>query len=147
MKTLSRTFAFILLAIVAIVAFMSCVTRFGIYKYERRIGDPNAHPPVYRGFKKGDDNDSDFRRALIALKQNEGACEITILHPGPHQTPIPGYCEHLNAVKLKTDRVIKSKTANNPAAGESAANDPNVTWRVMSNNLDDINNVMNTLAP
>jgi hypothetical protein len=147
MKTLSRTFAFILLAIVAIVALMSCATRFGIYKYERQIGDPNAHPPVYRGFKKGDDNDSDFRRALIALKQNEGACEITILHPGPHQTPIPGYCEHLNAVKIKTDRVIKSKTANNPAAGESAANDPNVTWRVMSNNLDDVNNVMNTLAP
>jgi hypothetical protein len=147
MKTLSRTFAFILLAIVAIVAFMSCVTRFGIYKYERQIGDPNAHPPVYAGFKAGDDNASDFRRALIALKQNGGACEITILHPGPHQTPIPGYCDHLNAVKLKTDRVIKSKTANNTAAGESAANDPNVTWRVMANNLDDINKVMNTLTP
>jgi hypothetical protein len=147
MKTLSRTFAFILLAIVAIVAFVSCVTKFDTYKYVRQIGDPNAHPPVYRGFKKGDDNDSDFRRALIALKRNGGACEITILHPGPHQTPIPGYCEHLNAVKLKTDRVMKSKTANNTVAGESAANDPNVTWRIMSNSLDDINNVMNTLTP
>jgi hypothetical protein len=143
MKTLSRTFAFILLAIVAIVAFMSCVTRFGIYKYERQIGDPNAHPPVYAGFKAGDDNASDFRRALIALKQNGGACEITILHPGPHQTPIPGYCEHLPPVNLKTDRVIKSKTAHNAAA--AAANDPNVTWKIASNNLDDINNVTNTL--
>jgi len=147
MKTVSRTFAFILLAIVAIVAFMSCVTKFDNYKYERVIGDPNAHPPVYWRFKKGDDNDSDFRRALIALKRNGGACEITILHSGPHQTPIPGYCEHLNTVKLKTDRVIKSKTANNTAAGEPAANDPNVTWRVMSNSLDDINNVVNTLTP
>ena len=146
MKTLSRTFAFILLAIVAIVAFMSCVTKFDNYKYVRQIGDPNAHPPVYRGFKKGDDNDSDFRRALIALKRNGGACEITILHPGPHQTPIPGYCEHLNAVKLKTDRVMKSKTANNTVAAESVANDPNVTWRIQAN-LEDMNNVMNTLTP
>jgi hypothetical protein len=148
MKTLSRTFAILLLAIIAIATFVSCLSSFTTnYKYVRTIGNPNAVPPVYRGFKKGDDNDSDFRRALIALKKGEGDCQITILHPGPHQTPIPGYCEHLNAVKLKTDRVIKSKTANNPAAGESAANDPNVTWRVMSNNLDDINNVMNTLAP
>jgi len=148
MKTLARTFAFILLAVVAIVALMSCVTKFGIYQYERTIGDPNAHPPVYRGFKKGDDNDSDFRRALIALKRNEGACEITFLHTGPHHTPEPAHypniCPHGGTVNLKTDRVIKSKTANNTAA--AAANDPNVTWRVMSNSLDDINNVMNTLA-
>ena len=144
MKTLSRTFAFILLAVVAIVAFMSCVTNFGTYMYVRQIGDPNA--PVYVPFKHGE---SAFRQALITLKSpgHGGACEITILHSGPHQTPIPGYCEHLNTVKLKTDRVIKSKTANNTAAGEPAANDPNVTWRVMSNSLDDINNVVNTLTP
>jgi hypothetical protein len=146
MKTLSRTFAFILLAIVAIVTFMSCVTTFGIYKYERPIGNPNEHPPVYARFKKGDDNDSDFRRALIALKRNGGACEITFLHTGPHHTPVPGYCDHLNAVQLKTDRVIKSKTANNTAVEQPAANDPNVTWRIMSNSLDDINNVMSTLT-
>ena len=144
MKTLSRTFAFILLAIIAIVTFVSCLSKFATnYKYDQPIGNPNH----YRTFKKGDDNESDFRRALIALKRNGGACEITILHPGPHQTPIPGYCEHLNAVKLKTDRVMKSKTANNTVAGESAANDPNVTWRIMSNSLADINNVMNTLTP
>ena len=151
MKTLSRTFAFILLAIVAIVAFMSCVTKFGIYQYERTIGDPNAHPPVYRGFKKGDDNDSDFRRALIALKRNEGACEITFLHTGPHHTPEPAHyrdiCQHGGTVNLKTDRVIKSKTANNTAAGQPAANDPNVTWHVMSNYQGDIDAVVNTLNP
>jgi hypothetical protein len=150
MKTLFRTFAFILLAIVAIVTFMSCVTKFDNYTYQRVIGDPNAHPPVYRGFKKGDDNDSDFRRALIALRKNGGACEITFLHTGPHHTPIPGYtdiCPHGGTVHLKTDRVIKSKRANNTAAGQPAANDPNVTWRVMSNSLDDITNVMNTLTP
>ena len=151
MKTLSRTFAFILLAIVAIVAFVSCVTKFGIYKYERTIGDANAHPPVYARFKKGDDNESDFRRALIALRRNGGACEITFLHTGPHHTPEPHHyrdiCEHGGTVNLKTDRVIKSKTANNTAAGQPAANDPNVTWRVMANTQDDINNVMNTLTP
>jgi hypothetical protein len=148
MKTLSRTLAFILLAIVAIVTFMSCATTFGIYQYVRVIGNPLAIPPVYREFKKGGDNDSDFRAALIALKQGGGVCEITILHPGPHQTPIPGYCEHLGPVKLKTDRVIKSKTASNAATvGQPAANDPNVTWKIASNNLEDIQKVMDTLAP
>ena len=151
MKTLSRTFAFILLAIVAIVAFVSCVTKFDTYKYVRQIGDPNAHPPVYRGFKKGDDNDSDFRRALIALKRNGGDCEITFLHTGPHHTPEPAHyrdiCQHGGTVNLKTDRVIKSKTANNTAAGQPDANDPNVTWHVMSNSQGDIDAVVNTLNP
>jgi hypothetical protein len=145
MKTLPRTLAFILLAIVAIVTFMSCATKFGIYQYVRVIGNPLAIPPVYREFKKGGDNDSDFRAALVTLKRNGGACEITILHPGPRQTPIPGYCEHLPPVNLKTDRVIKSKTAHNAAA--AAANDPNVTWKVASNNLEDVQKVMDTLAP
>jgi hypothetical protein len=151
MKTLSRTFAFILLAIVAIVAFMSCVTKFDNYTYQRVIGDPNAHPPVYRGFKKGDDNESDFRRALIALKRNGGDCEITFLHTGPHHTPEPAHyrdiCQHGGTVNLKTDRVIKSKTANNTAAGQPAPNDPNVTWHVMSNSQGDIDAVVNTLNP
>jgi hypothetical protein len=154
MKTLSRTFAFILLAIIAIVAFMSCVTKFGTYTYVRQIGDPNHIPPIYWRFKKGDDNESDFRKALIALKNHPptpGACEITFLHTGRHPTPEPHHyqdiCEHGGTVNLKTDRVIKSKTANNTAAGQPAANDPNVTWKIQANNLDDINNVMNTLAP
>ena len=151
MKTLSRTFVFILSAIVAIVMFMSCATKVSNYRYVnytylRVIGDPNAHPPVYRGFKKGDDDDSAFRAALIALKRNGGNCEITILHPGPHQTPQPGYCLHL-PVHLKTDRVIKTKAAKKTGAEESVANDPNVTWRVQSNDLGDITNVMDTLAP
>jgi hypothetical protein len=151
MKTLSRTFAILLLAIIAIVAFMSCVTKFDTYPYQHVIGDPNPNHPVYVTFKKGDDNESDFRRALIALKKNNGACEITFLHTGPHHTPEPAHyrdiCQHGGTVNLKTDRVIKSKTANNTAAGQPAANDPNVTWHVMSNSLDDITNVMKTLAP
>jgi hypothetical protein len=147
MKTLSRTFAILLLAIIAIVTFVSCLSTFTAnYKYEQKIGNPSAVPPVYRGFKKGADDDSDFRAALIALKKNGGACEITILHPGPHQTPQPGYCLHI-PVNLKTDRVIKTKAAKKTAAEESAANDPNVTWRVQSNYEGDITKVMDTLSP
>jgi hypothetical protein len=143
-KTLSKTVAFTLLAIIAIVAFISCATKFRDYAYVRVIGNPNGHPPVYVGFSHGE---SAFRQALITLKSpgHDGACEITILHSGPHQTPIPGYCEHLGPLPLKTDRVIKSKTANN-IGGQPAVNDPNVTWRIMSNSLDDINNVMSTLT-
>ena len=148
MKTLSRTFAFILLAIVAIVTFVSCLSKFATnYKYDQPIGNPNH----YRTFKKGDDNESDFRRALIALKRNGGDCEITFLHTGPHHTPEPAHyrdiCQHGGTVNLKTDRVIKSKTANNTAAGQPAPNDPNVTWHVMSNSQGDINAVLNTLNP
>jgi hypothetical protein len=148
MKTLSRTFAFILLAIIAIVTFVSCLSKFATnYKYDQPIGTPNH----YRTFKKGDDNESDFRRALIALKRNGGDCEITFLHTGPHHTPEPAHyrdiCQHGGTVNLKTDRVIKSKTANNTAAGQPAPNDPNVTWHVMSNSQGDINAVLNTLNP
>jgi len=148
MKTLSRTFAFILLAIIAIVTFVSCLSKFSTnYKYDQPIGTPNH----YRTFKKGDDNESDFRRALIALKRNGGDCEITFLHTGPHHTPEPAHyrdiCQHGGTVNLKTDRVIKSKTANNTAAGQPAPNDPNVTWHVMSNSQGDIDAVVNTLNP
>ena len=137
MKTLSRTFAFILLAIIAIVAFMSCATKFDNYTYERVIGDPNAHPPIYWMFRKGHNDDSDFRSKLMALRQNPlgGDCDITFLHTSspqhPHPTPEPHHyqdiCGHGGTVNLKTDRVIKSKTANNTAAGQPAPNDPNVT--------------------
>jgi hypothetical protein len=148
MKTLSRTFAFILLAIVAIVALVSCLTKFTTnYKYDQPIGGPNH----YQTFKKGDDNDSDFRRALIALKKNGGDCYITFLHTSPpHHTPEPHHyhdiCPHDGTVNLKTDRVIKSKTANN-TGGQPAANDPNVTWHIMSNYQGDIDAVMSTLNP
>jgi hypothetical protein len=144
MKTLSRTFAFILLAIIAIFTFVSCLSKFVTnYKYDQPIGNPNVHPPVYATFKHGE---SDFRHALIALKRNGGDCEITFLHSGPNHTPIPGYCRHLGPVNLKTDRVIKSKTANN-TDGQPAANDPNVTWHVLSNSQQDVNAVMQTLNP
>jgi hypothetical protein len=148
MKTLSRTFAFIFLAIVAIVALVSCISKFATnYKYDQPIGDPTH----YRTFKKGDDNDSDFRAKLInPLLRKGGACEITFLHTGPHHTPEPHHyhdiCPHGGSVNLKTDRVIKSKTANN-RGGQPAANDPNVTWHIMSNYQGDIDAVMNTLNP
>jgi hypothetical protein len=142
MKTLSRIFAFILLAIIGIVTFVSCVTKFGTnYKYDQQIGDPKV--PRYATFKHGE---SPFRHALITLRKNGGDCEITILHSGPGQTPIPGYCKNLGPVNLKTDRVIKSKTAYN-TVGQPAANDPNVTWHVLSNSQQDVNAVLQTLNP
>jgi ABC-type nickel/cobalt efflux system permease component RcnA len=149
MKTLSRTFAFILLAIIAIITFVSCLSKFATnYKYDQPIGDPNPNHPVYRTFKKGDDNEHDFRLALIRLKKNQGDCEIKFLHTGPHHTPEPHHykdiCEHGGTVNLKTDRVIKSKTAYN-TVGQPAANDPNVTWHVLSNYQSDIDAVMQTL--
>jgi hypothetical protein len=154
MKTLCRTFVLILLATIAIVAFLSCATKFDGYNYGHVIGEPNAQPPRYQTFKKGDDNESDFRRALSALKGRGGACDITFLHTSsphhPHPTPEPHHyhdiCERGGTVHLKTGMVIKSKNANN-TAGQPAANDPNVTWRVMSDSQQDVDAVMATLNP
>ncbi len=47
--------------------------------------------------------------------------------------------------EIKTIKVTKSKAAENIAAGESIANDPNVSHRVQSPNPGDIVKVLNAL--
>jgi len=47
--------------------------------------------------------------------------------------------------KIRTVKVTKSKAADNIAAGESAANDPNVVHRIQSPNPGDIKKVLDTL--
>jgi hypothetical protein len=134
MKTLSPTFALIL-AGVALVTVLSCEQRLKSTSkpdFVLEIGDPNAKPPKYVELKKGDD-DSDFCAALTTLKQNGGDCKADFKGssaPSKHYdcTNVP--------LCLTTDKVTTSHLAKNAPVGKSAANDPNITYRVQGNSKD-----------
>jgi len=141
MKNPSGTFTFVVLAVIAIVTVLSCQTQLSSAnrRKEKRIGDPDAIPPIYVEFKNGE---GPFRDALTTLKKNKGDCQIFLLRKSGDPV-IFNYCDDIRP-SLKTDRVIKSAAANN-ARPESIANDPNVTYRVASANQGDIDAVLQTL--
>jgi hypothetical protein len=163
MKTLSRTFGFVVLGVTVIIVVASCCNfRFvtdTIPYYAIEIGHalrasrpPTIPPRTYVPWK----NQSDFEGALAKLVHNGGKICICVLmssrdKPYPHKLnndcPSNYKCPLGPLDHIRTVKVTKSKTAINAAAGESAANDPNVTWRIISNSLDDVNNVTNTLTP
>ena len=146
MKTLSETFAFVILAGIAIIAVISCRTQqlSANQSFDVQIGDPNAKPPKYVQLKKGLAGEGEFRAALAALKGHGGHCEICFLRKDGDQ-PNCNYCKDIH-VSLKTDRIIKSEAANNARAEELAANDPHVTYRVQSNDPADIKNVLDKFS-
>lgn len=142
MKTLYGTIGFVVLAAIAIVAVLSCQTQLSSAnrRKEKRIGDPDANPPIYVEFKNGE---GPFHDALMALKKKKGDCQIFLLETA-RGTPIFNYCDQIPS-HLKTDKIIKSAAANNARPEESIANDPNVTYRIASTNQEDIDAVLNTL--
>jgi hypothetical protein len=142
MKNPSGRFAFVVLAVIAIVTVLSCQTQLSSAnrRKEKRIGDPDAIPPIYVEFKNGE---GPFRDALTTLKKNKGDCQIFLLR-NPRDRVIFNYCDDIQR-SLKTDRIIKSAAANNARPEESIANDPNVTYRVASANQGDIEAVLQTL--
>jgi hypothetical protein len=139
MKTLSGRFAFKLalltaIAIVAALAFRAFATATPTptpaqQKFTLYIGEYAGVP---------DAEQDAFKKALEKLKKNGGQCELTFLRKEGEQ-PIKGYCDNLS---LKTDKVTKSELASSAAAGESAANDPNLTYRVSSNDATDFKDVV-----
>jgi hypothetical protein len=140
MKSLLAPFAFIGLAAAAIFAVASCVTQQlpGNQNIEALLGDPHAVPPKYVELKPG--VEGKLHAALAKLKRNGGVCELTFLdHEGG--TPDPHYCENID-VRLKTDRVIKSAAAKNAGSGNSAANDPNLMYRIASPYPADVSDVL-----
>ena len=143
MKPLLPTFAFVGLAAAAIIAVASCRTQQlpANQNIEALIGDPHAIPPRYVDLKPG--ADGRLRAALAKIKRHNGICEITFLdHDGG--TPDPHYCEKID-VRLKTDRVIKSAAAKNAGTGNSAANDPNLMYRIASPYPADVSDVLTLL--
>jgi len=139
MKPLSATFAFLGLAAAAILAIASCSTPMisPNQNIEMLLGDPNAKPPKYVELKPGDEGK--LRAALAKIKGHNGICEITFLGHGGG-TPDPHYCDNIHA-SMKTERVIKSAAASNAGTGNSAANDPNLMYRIASPYPSDISDV------
>jgi hypothetical protein len=134
MKTLSRTFAFVVLAVIAAVTLISCPQFFSKkgQKFTLIIGE-YAEVADEEGFKK----------ALKALKHNGNVCDIKFL-PAEGATLDPDYCKHLD-VSLKTDKVTKSEVATRAAVGNVAAGDPHATYKVTSADPTEIAAVLNTL--
>ena len=140
MKALLTTFTLVGLAAAAIIAVASCSFPHVVpynQNLEMFLGDPNAKPPKYVELKPGDEGK--LRAALAKIKGHNGICEITFLDHA-QGTPNPHYCENID-VHLKTDRVIKSAAATNAGAGNSAANDPNLTHRIASPYPGDVSDV------
>ena len=141
MKTLYGTIGFVL-AVIAIVTLLSCQTQLSSAnrRKEKKIGDPDANPPIYVEFKNGE---GPFHDALMALKKKKGDCQIFLLNTA-RDTPVFNYCDQIPS-HLKTDKIIKSAAANNARPEEAIANDPNVTYRIASTSQEDIDAVLKTL--
>jgi len=131
MKTLSGTFTFVVLAVVAIVV----VITFRAF----------AQPPAGKKFVLNigrsaqdyvDVDKNKFDNALKKLESHGGQYEIAFKHDDGHVT------DPYHALNIKIDKVTTSKVAQNAPAGESAANDPNATYHVKSNNLAEIKAVL-----
>jgi hypothetical protein len=142
MKAPSGTFAFIGSAVIAMIVFGCCIQQPTGQLFEITIGDPNAKPPKFVELKRGLDDEPALRAALGRVKAHGGLCQIEFLrHDG--EDPDRHYCDPIHA-RLKTDRIIKS-AAVNAARDNSAANDPNVTYKIASSDPTDITGVLNLL--
>jgi len=149
MKTLSGTFAFVVLAVIAIVTLPSCsrkqVTEADecptdkklLLKFGKKI---HPHPPEYEYVEVNKDA---FDEALCALKENHGHFKVSY-KANDAATPIDPYDPTCPTASINTDKVTTSELAKNGPAGESAAYDPNVVYRVNANSLKDIKDVLNS---
>lgn len=141
MKTLSGTFAFVALTVIASVTLPSCYRKkvsnevrcsdqmfyleFGTKTTYVEVTSKDAFIEALRHFA-GDQYQVNF------LDRPDGPVE--------HYPPLP----HSAKTGIKTDKVTTSELAQNSPAGESAAYDPNATYRVYSNDKTDIENVLKT---
>jgi hypothetical protein len=149
MKTLSRRFRFVILGVIVIVVVgCSCYfpsipdTRISLYSV--KIGPRQKSDPQYVPWK----SQSQFDAALKQVCNHGTYCFQVKLDSGtviPHYHPSDSNCTNCSGLNIRTVKVTKSKAAERTTAGESAANDPNVTWRVMSSDPGDIKTVLDAL--
>jgi hypothetical protein len=166
MKKLSRTFRFIVLGIIVTVVVVSCcnfpfpsvfdTTSYASLEIGHPLGrghaispTPTIPPRTYVEWK----NERDFDNALAQVRDHAkyGASYcLCVVKPGGTPHPYDSYnncpkdykcpSEHIRTIKL-----TKSKAADNVAAGESAVNDPHVTYKIQSPFPGDIIKVLSTL--
>jgi hypothetical protein len=129
--------AFILAAIVIVTAISCCEKRLaGNAKFELKIGGPTKDEFVDLRKPDGKRIFDDALRRLqpaqykIRFKHDDGPVDEDY-HP-PRQGSI------------KTDKIIASELAKNAPGEASAVNDPNITYRIQSNDPQDIKNVLDS---
>jgi hypothetical protein len=149
MKTLSGRFRFVVIGVIAIVAVVSCCyfpsipdTRISSYSVE--IGSEQQARYVPWKNKDNFDEALDQVCAVAAahhvtydfhVKLNDKADDIY-----PYKK-----CRSNPPGNIRTVKVTKSKVADDIAAGESAANDPNAMHRIQSSDPGDIKKVLDAL--
>ncbi len=156
MKTLSGKFRFVVLGVIVIVAVgCSCYfpsipdTRISLYCVKIEPREKSKPPYVEWKDKTKFDNALDQLRASV----NGEYCLCAVVNTGDRPHPYRPYDHHHHcsydcpSVNIRTVKVTKSKAADRIAAGESVANDPNVTWRVASSDPALVKNVLDQLKP
>jgi hypothetical protein len=158
MKTLSGRFRFVVLGVIVIVAVgCSCYfpsipdTRISLYSVKIEPREKSKPPYVEWKSKTKFDNALDQLRASV----NGEYCLCAVVNPGdrphyPYRPYKPNHCPSdydCPSATIRTVKVTKSKAADRIAAGESVANDPNVTWRVASSDPGLVKNVLDQLKP
>ena len=141
MKTLSRTFVFVVLAAIAIGTVLS-FRAFAVGSRQEASADKRFVLTIGRTAQDYADVDKDtFDKALTVLASHGGQYEIGF-KDGDGKVTDPYHPYH--ALNIKTDKVTTSEVAQNAPAGESAANDPNVTHLLYSDSATDITAVLAT---
>ena len=141
MKTLSGTFAFVILAVIVIVAVVSCYQAPALVpnqKFLLYIGTkPIFGKPTYVYWT----TEEKFDDALKQVCRNGGTYKIRKLKAEGEEPYDAKSCTEI----LKTVKVTKSKVADDAAAGESASNDPNIVYKVAVASKEDIEKVLSEL--
>jgi hypothetical protein len=146
MKTLSGRFRFVVLGVIAIVAVASCcnfpfIPDIRISSYSVEIGS-KQRVRRYVEWK----TPAQFKAALDQVCAHYGNYDFYVLESEhAEETHLKKDCKHNPPGNIRTVKVTKSKVADDIAAGESAVNDPHVTYRVQSPDPGDIIKVLDAL--
>jgi hypothetical protein len=140
MKTLSGTFAFVVLAVIAIVTLPSCsrkqVTEAGGKKLSLKFGKK-----VGKDWEYVEVNMAAFDEVLCRLPRDQYDVSFKA---NAEATPIDPYYPTCRTVSINTDKITTSGAARTEPAEESAAYDPKVVYRVSSNSLKDIKDALDS---
>jgi hypothetical protein len=139
MKTPSGKFAFVILTVIVMLAVGSCCI-FELVDNQKGflvIGTKTT----YVEWKQ-----PDFDNALAKICEHGGFYDLKVL-VNVRDKPIDPYKPCNRSVNIRTVKITKSKLADNTAAQESAANDPNAMHRIASAYPGDIIKVLQALKP
>jgi hypothetical protein len=153
MKTPPVKVRFVVLGVTTIVAVVSCCNFPSIVDTIPYAGVEIGHPlqPGIPGRTYVEWKDKGaFEKALERVRGHHGEyCLCVIEKPGDKPYKYPNSNCHgrydCPPERIRTVRVTKSKAADNIAAGESAVNDPSITYKIQSADSSDISAILDTL--